>query len=93
MANLKPFNGFTEQAISVMEKLTYLDEISEFLYSVNDLMENNSKIGMVKLATHRYQEGHEYDASIWPAYIEKDSDGAILWTLVQIRSKEIFRLC
>ncbi len=79
LANLKPFNGFTKQAISVMEKLTYLDEISEFLYSVNDLIENDSKIGMVKLATHRLQEGHEYTASIWPAYIEKDSDGAIYY--------------
>lgn len=80
LAKLKPFKGFTEQAISVMEKLTYLDEISEFLDSVKDLMENNSKIGMEKFGKpHREQNGHEYVARIWPEYIEKNSDGAIYY--------------
>ncbi|MCX9013146.1 MAG: hypothetical protein OIN66_18755 [Candidatus Methanoperedens sp.] len=80
MANLKPFNGFTDQAILVMEKLNSLDEISGFLNSVKDLMENDKEISMVeKTTTHREHNGHEYTSSIWPAYIEKDSDGAIYY--------------
>lgn len=79
LAKLKPFNGFTEQAISVMENLHFLDEIPEFLHSIKNIMENDEKIYLIEKGTHRERDGHEYTSSIWPEYIEKDTDGAIYY--------------
>lgn len=71
LANLKQFNGFSPQAITAMENLSFLDEIDEFLISVENLMKD--EIGMNKVRISR--EGNRYFAlDIWPEYIEMDAD-------------------
>lgn len=73
LANLKQFNGFSPQAITAMENLSFLDdEIEEFLISVENLMKD--EIGMNKVRISREGNNRYFALDIWPEYIEMDTD-------------------